>query len=84
MLGVRVSPPAPAISTKPPVIAVLPFANMSGDPDQNFFSDGITEDIIANLSLFRTFPVISRNSSFTYRGESINLKQVGKELGGHS
>ena len=52
---------------KPPAIAVLPFANMSGDPDQDFFTDGITEDIIANLSLFRTFPVISRNSSFTYR-----------------
>ena len=84
MLGVRVSPPVPAISTKPPAIAVLPFANMSGDPDQNFFSDGITEDFIANLSLFCTFPVISRNSSFTYRGESINLKQAGKELGGHS
>ena len=66
---------------KPPAIAVLPFTNMSGDPEQKFFTDGITEDIITNLSLWRTFPVISRNSSFTYREKSINLKQVAEELG---
>ncbi|MED5342474.1 MAG: adenylate/guanylate cyclase domain-containing protein, partial [SAR324 cluster bacterium] len=52
-----------------------------GDPEQEYFADGITEDIITNLSLWRTFPVISRNSSFTYRGQSQNLKQVAGELG---
>ena len=52
---------------KPPAIAVLPFTNMSGDPEQEYFADGITEDIITNLSLWKTFPVISRNSSFTYK-----------------
>ena len=66
---------------KPPAIAVLPFVNMSGDPEQEYFADGITEDIITNLSLWRTFPVISRNSSFTFRGKSQNLKQVANELG---
>ena len=54
---------------KPPAIAVLPFANMSGDSEQEYFADGITEDIITNLSLWKTFPVISRNSSFTYKGK---------------
>ena len=66
---------------KPPTIAVLPFSNMSGDPEQDFFVDGITEDIITNLSLWRTFPVISRNSSFTLKGKSMNLKDASKELG---
>jgi adenylate cyclase len=70
-----------ATETKVPAIAVLPFTNMGGDPEQEYFADGITEDIITNLSLWRTFPVISRNSSFTFRGESHNLKQVAKELG---
>ena len=65
----------------PPTIAVLPFSNMSGDPEQDFFVDGITEDIITNLSLWRTFPVISRNSSFTLKGKSMNLKDASKELG---
>ena len=65
----------------PPAIAVLPFTNMGGDPEQEYFADGITEDIITNLSLWRTFPVISRNSSFTFRGQSKNIKQVGNELG---
>ena len=68
------------LEAKVPAIAVLPFANMSGDPEQDYFVDGITEDIITNLSLWRTFPVISRNSSFTYRGKSSNLKQVAEEL----
>ncbi len=66
---------------KVPAIAVLPFTNMGGDPEQEYFADGISEDIITNLSLWRTFPVISRNSSFTYRGQSHNLKQVAHELG---
>ena len=64
-----------------PAIAVLPFTNMGGDPEQEYFADGISEDIITNLSLWRTFPVISRNSSFTYRGQSHNLKQVAQDLG---
>ena len=66
---------------KPPAIAVLPFTNMSGDPEQDYFVDGITEDIITNLSSWRTFPVISRNSSFTYKGKSVNVKDVAEELG---
>jgi len=66
---------------KPPAIAVLPFVNMSGDSEQEYFADGITEDIITNLSLWKTFPVISRNSSFTYKGKSVNLKEVSKEMG---
>jgi TolB-like protein len=76
------SPPKAAeAKTRVPAIAVLPFTNMGGDPEQEYFADGITEDIITNLSLWRTFPVISRNSSFTFRGQSHNLKQVAKELG---
>jgi adenylate cyclase len=71
----------PTAEAKVPAIAVLPFTNMSGDPEQEYFADGISEDIITNLSLWRTFPVISRNSSFTYRGKSSNLKQVAQELG---
>ena len=63
---------------KVPAIAVLPFTNMGGDPEQEYFADGITEDIITNLSLWRTFPVISRNSSFTFRGQSHNLKPVAQ------
>ena len=66
---------------KVPAIAVLPFTNIGGDPEQEYFADGITEDIINNLSLWRTFPVISRNSSFTFRGKSQNLRQVAAELG---
>ena len=79
--AVPVPEPAPTIEAKVPAIAVLPFTNMGGDPEQEYFADGITEDIITNLSLWRTFPVISRNSSFTYRGKSHNLKQVAQELG---
>ena len=70
-----------ALVEKPPTIAVLPFSNMSGDSEQDYFVDGITEDIITNLSLWRTFPVISRNSSFTFKGKSMNLKDAAKELG---
>jgi len=64
-----------------PSIAVLPFLNMSGDVDQEYFSDGITEDIIAALSKFRWFFVIARNSSFTYKGKAIEVKQVAEDLG---
>ncbi|MCH2282051.1 MAG: adenylate/guanylate cyclase domain-containing protein [SAR324 cluster bacterium] len=78
----QAAPERPAtVEAKVPAIAVLPFTNMGGDPEQEYFADGITEDIITNLSLWRTFPVISRNSSFTYRGQSHNLKQVAQELG---
>jgi TolB-like protein len=64
-----------------PAIAVLPFTNMSGDPEQDYFSDGISEDIITALSKLRWFFVIARNSSFTYKGKSVHLKQVAAELG---
>ncbi|MBS0527620.1 MAG: hypothetical protein JSS04_28620 [Proteobacteria bacterium] len=64
-----------------PSIAVLPFQNMSGDPEQEYFTDGITEDIITELSRFHSLFVIARNSSFSYKGKSPNIRQVGKELG---
>ncbi len=64
-----------------PSIAVLAFENMSGDPEQEYFSDGIAEDIITALSKFRWFFVIARNSSFTYKGKSVDVRQVGRELG---
>jgi adenylate cyclase len=62
-------------------IAVLPFVNMSGDPEQEFFADGITEDIITLLAGWRAFPVISRASTFTYKGKSVDVRKVGEELG---
>ncbi len=64
-----------------PSIAVLPFENMSGDPGQQYFSDGITEDIITELSRYPDFLVIARQSTFRYRGKSINLRQVADDLG---
>jgi TolB-like protein len=64
-----------------PAIAVLPFTNMSGEPEQEYFSEGISEDIIAALSRLRWFYVIARNSSFDYRERAIHLKQIGEELG---
>ena len=72
----------PAIADKP-AIAVLPFVNMSGEPDQEFFADGITEDILTELSRFRDLFVISRNSAFFYKGKAINAQKVAKELGVH-
>ncbi|RUV04527.1 MAG: adenylate/guanylate cyclase domain-containing protein [Mesorhizobium sp.] len=72
--------PALALPDKPS-IAVLPFTNMSGDPEQEYFSDGMVEDIIAALSRVRSFFVIARNSSFAYKGKAVNVKQVGLELG---
>jgi adenylate cyclase len=62
-------------------IAVLPFVNFSGDPEQEYFADGITEDIIAMLAGWHAFPVIARNSTFTYKGKSVDIKKVGQELG---
>ena len=64
-----------------PSIAVLPFANMSGDPEQEYFVDGMVEEIITALSRIRWLFVIARNSSFTYRGQAVDVKQVGRELG---
>ena len=64
-----------------PVIAVLPFINMSGDPEQEYFSDGISEDIITALSKLRWFFVIARNSSFIYKSKAVHMKQIAEELG---
>ena len=64
-----------------PSIAVLPFVNLSGDTEQEYFADGIAEDIITALGRFRWFFVIARNSSFTYKGKAIDVKQVARELG---
>jgi adenylate cyclase len=64
-----------------PSIAVLPFTNMSNDPEQEFFSDGITEDIITALSKVSAFMVIARNSTFIYKGQAVDIKQVGRDQG---
>src|SRR6478735_2149145 len=64
-----------------PAIAVLPFVNMSGDLEQEYFSDGISEDIITGLSKLRWFFVIARNSSFTYKGKAVDVKRAARELG---
>ena len=74
--------PEPAALPLPdkPSIAVLPFQNMSGDPEQEYFADGMVEEIITALSRIRWLFVIARNSSFTYKGQAIDVKQVGREL----
>jgi adenylate cyclase len=72
--------PALALPDKPS-IAVLPFQNMSGDPEQDYFADGMVEDIITALSRFSELFVIARNSSFVYQGRAVDVKQVGRELG---
>ena len=79
---------APSASTPPPLpdkpsIAVLPFTNMSGDPEQDYFADGLVEEIITGLSRVRSFFVIARNSTFTYRGRAVDVRQVARELGVH-
>ncbi len=71
---------APSLPDKPS-IAVLPFQNMSGDPEQEYFADGMVEDIITALSRFKALFVIARNSTFTYKGRAVEVKQVGRELG---
>jgi adenylate cyclase len=78
--GAREQQPAPSPPVKPSIV-VLPFVNMSGDADQEFFADGLTEDILTELSRFRDLFVISRNSSFKYKGKAVNVQQVAKELG---
>jgi adenylate cyclase len=72
--------PAAALPDKPS-IAVLPFKNMSGDPEQEYFADGVVEEIITALSRFRHIFVIARDSSFTYKGRSADVKKIGRELG---
>ena len=73
--------PTPLALPDKPSIAVLPFQNLSGDPEQEYFADGIVEDIITALSRMRWLFVIARNSSFTYKGRAVDVKQVGRELG---
>src|SRR5271163_4714132 len=86
-IGLGQKPPAPA-SAAPvlalpdkPSIAVLPFQNMSGDPEQEYFTDGMVEEIITSLARIRWLFVIARNSSFTYKGQAVDVKRVGRELG---
>ena len=69
------------IASRTPSIAVLPFVNMSGEPEQEYFSDGISEDIMTALSKLRWFLVVARNSSFTYKGKTVHIKKVAEELG---
>ena len=81
-IGAAKPPPALALALPDkPSIAVLPFQNLSGDPEQEYFADGIVEDIITALSRMRWLFVIARNSSFTYKGRAVDVKQVGRELG---
>jgi adenylate cyclase len=75
------APQVPLPLPDKPSIAVLPFQNMSGDPEQEYFTDGITEDIITELSRFHALFVIARNSSFSYKGKSPDVRQVGRDLG---
>jgi adenylate cyclase len=75
-----VKAPVLALPDKPS-IAALPFQNMSGDPEQEYFADGLVEDIITALSRYKSLFVIARNSSFTYKGRAVDIRQVGRELG---
>ena len=68
------------VESKPPAIAVLPFKNISNDEDQEYFADGVTEDIISALSTWKTFPVISRNSSFSMKGQNLSSSEIAKQL----
>jgi TolB-like protein/class 3 adenylate cyclase len=85
--GPSSSPATPTETAQPPTlpgkpsIAVLPFENMSGDPEQEYFADGMVEDIITGLSRSKSLFVIARNSSFTYKGKAVDIKRVGRELG---
>ena len=77
----RSEPKCPHATRDKPSIAVLPFNNMSGDPEQEYFSDGITEDIITDLSKVSGLSVIARHSSFSYKGKPLKVQQIGRELG---
>jgi adenylate cyclase len=84
--GLSTEPPDAAVKAPLPLpdkpsVAVLPFANMSSDSEQEFFADGISEDVITALSRYPSLFVIARNSSFTYKGRSVDVKQIGRELG---
>ncbi|MEE8606902.1 MAG: hypothetical protein V3S55_04815, partial [Nitrospiraceae bacterium] len=87
LAGVGAAPARPPGATEPlplpdkPSIAVLPFDNLSGDPDQEYFSDGVSEDLTTALSRFDSLFVIARNSAFAYKGEVVDVKRVGRELG---
>src|SRR5439155_4167097 len=74
-------PARPRAVADRPAIAVLAFENMSGDPAQDYFGDGISEDILTALSKQRWFMVIARNSSFTYKGRAVHIRQIAEELG---
>jgi TolB-like protein len=77
-----IEPPKPALTLPDkPSIAILPFTNLSSDPEQEYFADGMVEDIITGLSRSKSLFVIARNSSFTYKGKAVDIKQVGRELG---
>ena len=78
--NIKVEEDAEQEESKPPTIAVLPFLNLSNDPEQDYFADGLSEDIISNLSSWRTFPVISRNSSFSYRNTDKKSSEIAKDL----
>jgi adenylate cyclase len=85
-IPIAIAGSAPMAKAPPPLphkpsIAVLPFANLSGDPEQEYFADGMVEEIITALSHIRWLFVIARNSSFTYKGQAVDVKQVGRELG---
>ena len=78
---VTVLPKLASAGQAKPSIAVLPLTNMSGDPEQEFFADGMTEDIITELSRFKELFVIARNSTFVYKGRAIKIQEVARELG---
>ena len=80
-IGQSASPGGQPLLSDQPSIAVLPFLNMSGDPEQDYFADGMTEEIITALARFKSLFVIARNSSFNYRGRSVDIKEVARELG---
>jgi len=79
--GARPAAAAPNAAPRKLSICVLPFANMSGDPEQEYFSDGISEDIITDLSKVSALSVVSRNSAFRYKGQQVDLPQVARDLG---
>jgi adenylate cyclase len=74
-------PPAAAAAATKPSIVVLPFSNMSGEPEQEFFADGLTEDILTDLSRFPELFVISRNTAFKYKGQAVDVRKVAREIG---
>src|SRR6202158_3022749 len=77
-----IEPPRPALTLPDkPSIAILPFTNLSSDPEQDYFADGMVDDITTALSRFKWLFVIARNSSFTYKGKAVDIKQIGRELG---